>query len=140
MIAEAALVILLGVAAGSAAGLFGVGGGIIFVPTLTLVLGLGQLEAEATSLLAILPVAVLGSWRQSRSGEVRWRDATVIGLVSVVTAVAGALLADIAPERALRTGFAILMLITAARLVVTARRPPADDERGSSADLRDEIR
>lgn len=121
MIAEATLVIVLGVAAGAAAGLFGVGGGIIFVPTLTLVLGLGQLEAEATSLLAIVPVAVLGSWRQTRSGEVRWRDATVIGLVSVITAVAGALLADIAPERALRTGFAILILITAARLVVTAR-------------------
>jgi uncharacterized membrane protein YfcA len=122
VIAEAALVMILGVAAGAAAGLFGVGGGIIFVPTLTLVLGLGQLEAEATSLLAIVPVAVLGSWRQTRSGEVRWRDATVIGLVSVVTAVAGALLADIAPERALRTGFAILILITAVRLVATARR------------------
>lgn len=123
MIAEAALVVLLGVAAGAAAGLFGVGGGIIFVPTLTLVLGLGQLEAEATSLLAIVPVAVVGAWRQTRSGDVRWHDATAIGLVSVVTAAAGALLADIAPERALRTGFAILILITAARLVATARRP-----------------
>ena len=122
MIAEAALAILLGVAAGAAAGLFGVGGGIIFVPTLTLILGLGQLEAAATSLLAIIPVAVLGSWRQTRSGEVHWRDATVIGLVSLITAVAGALVADIAPERALRTGFAILILITAARLVATARR------------------
>ncbi len=132
MIAEALLVILLGVAAGVAAGLFGVGGGIIFVPTLTLVLGLGQLEAEATSLLAIIPVAVLGSWRQSRSGEIRWRDATVIGLVSAVSALAGALLADVAPERALRTGFAILMLVTAARLIATARRsegPPGTDIR-----------
>lgn len=46
-------------AAGAVAGVFGVGGGIIFVPTLTVVLGLGQLEAEATSLLAIIPVAVL---------------------------------------------------------------------------------
>ncbi len=117
--------ILLGVAAGAVAGMFGVGGGIIFVPTLTLVLGLGQLEAEATSLLAIVPVAVFGSWRQTRTGTVRWRDATVIGLVSVVSAVAGALLADIAPERLLRTGFAILLLITAARLVATARRSPA---------------
>lgn len=137
MIAEAAFVILLGVAAGVAAGLFGVGGGIIFVPALTLVLGLGQLEAEATSLLAIIPVAVLGSWRQSRSGEVRWHDATVIGLVSVVTAVAGALLADIAPERALRTGFAILILITAARLVLSARRSQDLGDPGSSAHLRD---
>lgn len=125
MIGEAALVIALGVAAGAVAGMFGVGGGIIFVPTLTLVLGLGQLQAEATSLLAIVPVAVLGSWRQTRDGTVRWRDATIIGLVSVVTAIAGALLADVAPERALRTGFAVLLLLTAARLVTTARRGAA---------------
>lgn len=125
MIGEAALVIALGVAAGAVAGMFGVGGGIIFVPTLTLVLGLGQLQAEATSLLAIVPVAVLGSWRQTRDGTVRWRDATIIGLVSVVTAIAGALLADVAPERALRTGFAVLLLLTAARLVTTACRGAA---------------
>lgn len=118
---EALLVILLGVAAGAVAGLFGVGGGIIFVPTLTLVLGLGQLEAEATSLLAIIPVAVLGSWRQSRAGTVRWRDAMIIGAVSVGTAVLGALIADVAPERALRIGFAVLLLATAAQLVARAR-------------------
>lgn len=118
---EALLVILLGVAAGAVAGLFGVGGGIIFVPTLTLVLGLGQLDAEATSLLAIIPVAVLGSWRQSRAGTVRWRDAMIIGAVSVGTAVLGALIADVAPERALRIGFAVLLLATAAQLVARTR-------------------
>jgi uncharacterized membrane protein YfcA len=120
--AEALLVIALGVAAGAAAGLFGVGGGIIFVPTLTLVLGLSQLEAEATSLLAIIPVAVLGSWRQTRSGQVRWPDAAVMGVVSVVTAIAGALIADVAPERALRIGFAVLLVVTAVQLVRRARR------------------
>ena len=114
-------VIALGVAAGAVAGLFGVGGGIIFVPTLTLILGLSQLEAEATSLLAIIPVALLGSWRQTRSGDVRWRDATIIGLVSVVTAVAGALIADVAPERVLRVGFAILLVATAIQLILRAR-------------------
>ena len=114
-------VILLGVAAGVVAGLFGVGGGIIFVPTLTLILGLSQLEAEATSLLAIIPVALLGSWRQTRSGDVRWRDATIMGLVSVATAVAGALIADVAPERALRVGFAILLVATAVQLILRAR-------------------
>jgi uncharacterized membrane protein YfcA len=122
VIGEAVLVIVLGVAAGATAGLFGVGGGIIFVPTLTLVLGLGQLEAEATSLLAIIPVAVYGSWRQTRTGDVNWPDAIVIGLVSVVTAVAGAFIADAAPERALRVGFAILLVATAIQLVVRARR------------------
>ena len=96
---DAVLVILLGVAAGAVAGLFGVGGGIVFVPTLTLVLGLTQLEAEATSLLAIIPVALLGSWRQTRAGQVRWRDATIIGLLSVGTAVAGAASATVKPRR-----------------------------------------
>lgn len=125
MILDATLVILLGVAAGAVAGLFGVGGGIIFVPTLTLVLGLGQLEAEATSLLAIIPVAILGSWRQTRAGTVRWRDAIVMGLVSIATAVVGAFIADAAPERALRIGFAVLLIATAAQLVLRARRQEA---------------
>ena len=119
---EVVAVVLLGIAAGAVAGMFGVGGGIIFVPTLTLVLGLGQLEAEATSLLAIIPVALLGSWRQSKAGQVRWRDAVTIGLLSAGTAVAGALIADAAPERALRIGFALLLLLTAAQLVIRARK------------------
>jgi hypothetical protein len=122
VIVDAVLVIALGAAAGAVAGLFGVGGGIIFVPTLTLVLGLTQLEAEATSLLAIIPVALLGSWRQSRTGTVRWRDAATIGLASAASAVAGALIADAAPERALRVGFALLLVATAAQLVLRARR------------------
>ncbi|HMN98985.1 MAG TPA: sulfite exporter TauE/SafE family protein [Miltoncostaeaceae bacterium] len=128
---EAALIILLGVTAGAVAGLFGVGGGIIFVPTLTLVLGLGQLEAEATSLLAIIPVAILGSWRQTRTGHVRWRDATVMGLASVVTAVVGALIADVAPERALRIGFAILLVATAIQLIQRARAASRTADGGS---------
>ncbi len=118
---EALAVIVLGVAAGAVAGLFGVGGGIIFVPTLTLILGLSQLEAEATSLLAIIPVAILGSWRQTVTGQVRWRDATIMGVVSVGTAIAGALIADAAPERALRIGFAILLVAVAAQLVLRER-------------------
>ena len=120
--AEAVLVVALGILAGAAAGLFGVGGGIIFVPTLVLVLGFDQLEAHATSLLAIVPVAVLGSWRQTRAGTVRWRDATTMGLASVATAVAGAFIADASPGRALRIGFAVLLLATAAQLVLRARR------------------
>ena len=131
MIGEALLIILLGIAAGAAAGLFGVGGGIIFVPTLTLVLGLSQLEAEATSLLAIIPVAILGSWRQTRSGHVRWRDATVMGVASVVTAIGGALIADVAPERVLRVGFAILLVATAIQLILRARAASHTTEGGS---------
>jgi uncharacterized protein len=120
VILEALAVVGLGVGAGALAGLFGVGGGILFVPALTLVLGLSQLHAEATSLLAIVPVALLGSWRQAP--EVRWRDAAVIGALSALSAVAGALIADVTPGRVLRIGFAVLLLLTAAQLAWRAKR------------------
>ena len=66
-------------AAGILAGLFGIGGGLLFVPMLVW-LGLGQLEAEATSLLAILPTVAAGAWRQHRYGNLRRRAALVLGL------------------------------------------------------------
>ena len=122
---EALEVIGLGIAAGVLAGLFGVGGGILFVPTLTIVVGLAQVNAEATSLLAIIPVALVGSWRQTREGTVRWRDACAIGLASVATGIAGALIADAAPAGALRAGFAVLLVLTAAQLAWRALRAPA---------------
>ena len=50
-------VMVLGVFAGAVSGLFGVGGGVLFVPTLTLIVGMSELHAQATSLLAIIPVA-----------------------------------------------------------------------------------
>lgn len=120
---EVLLVVGLGVAAGMLAGLFGVGGGILFVPTLTLVVGLTQVEAEATSLLAIIPVALVGSWRNHRAGLVRWRDAVFIGVFSVATGFAGAALANAAPDRALRLAFAGLLVVTAGQLAWRARRP-----------------
>ena len=69
----------LGFAAGLLAGFFGVGGGILFVPTLV-ALGLSQIEAEATSLLAILPTVAAGTWRQRHYGNVRWHTALVLGV------------------------------------------------------------
>ena len=97
------------------AGLFGVGGGILFVPTLTW-LGLTQLHAEATSLLAIIPTVVVGVWRQQRYGNVRWRGALVIGLASVGAAFGGARLAQSVPEATLRRLFAVLLIATAAQI------------------------
>jgi uncharacterized membrane protein YfcA len=118
---EILLVAALGVIAGAVASVFGVGGGIVFVPTLVLVLGMDQLPAEATSLLAIVPVALLGSWRQSREGLVVWRDAVTIGLVSICTAVIGGLMAEALPGRALEVGFAALLIATAAHLALSTR-------------------
>jgi uncharacterized membrane protein YfcA len=111
------LAALIGVLAGVAAGMLGIGGGILFVPALTILLGHDQVEAEATSLLAIVPVAVVGSWRQRAYGNLRIGDAGVIGALSIVGVVAGVALANALPERVLRIGFALLLLNMARQLV-----------------------
>jgi len=116
-----ALAVVLGFAAGILAGLFGVGGGILFVPTL-LALGLTQLHAEATSLMAILPTAAVGTWRQSRYGNVRWRSAALLGVSSIAGAEGGILVATHLPEDLLRRLFAVFMLCVAAQLAWRARR------------------
>lgn len=116
------LVGLIGFAAGVLAGLFGVGGGILFVPTLVLGLGLTQLHAEATSLLAIIPTAVVGTWRQVRYGNVAVRAAAAIGLASVVGVQGGVLVAEALPEHLLGRLFGVLILITAAQIAWRARR------------------
>jgi uncharacterized membrane protein YfcA len=107
--------ISLGLAAGVLAGMFGVGGGILFVPTLV-ALGLGQLEAQATSLLAILPTVLAGAWNQHRYGNLRVRTALVIGVASIVGVEVGAQLATSLPEDSLRRVFGVLLLAVAAQL------------------------
>jgi uncharacterized protein len=116
------LAIALGLAAGVLAGLFGVGGGILFVPTLTLGLGLTQLHAEASSLLAIIPTVIAGTWRQQRYGNVRWRPAIVIGLAAIGGVEGGVALAESLPEHALRRLFGLLMILVAAQIAWRARR------------------
>jgi uncharacterized membrane protein YfcA len=114
--------LLLGFAAGAISGMFGVGGGVLFVPTLVLVAELSQLEAQATSLAAIIPVVAVGAWRQHRYGNVRWRPALVLGLASAVGVAGGVALAVALSEGTLRRLFATLLIVFAARLAWSARR------------------
>ena len=116
-----ALAIVLGLTAGVLAGMFGVGGGILFVPTLTW-LGLTQLHAEATSLLAIVPAVLVGVWRQHDYGNVRWRAVATIGVVSAGAAVGGAALALALPSADLERMFAVVLLLTAGQIARQARR------------------
>ena len=120
------LAVLLGLAAGVLSGLFGVGGGILFVPTLVL-LGLGQVEAAATSLLAIVPTAGVGIWRQTRYGNLRVRPALVLGLASVGGVEVGVRAATSLPEDTLRRLFGLLLLLVAVQLAWRAvRREPSE--------------
>jgi uncharacterized membrane protein YfcA len=118
---------ILGVAGGFVAALAGVGGGILFVPALVLVLGLSQVVAEATSLLAIVPVAILGTWQQRRSGEVRLADAAIIGAGALITAFAAAYVASNLAQDVLRLLFAAVMVIIAARIWWGAERDAKAD-------------
>lgn len=113
---------LVGLLGGFLAGLFGVGGGILFVPVLALGLGLTQLHAEASSLLAIIPTAIVGSWRHARYGNIDLRAAALIGAGSVVGVQGGVLIAESLPETTLRRLFGVLLLLTAAQLVWRAAR------------------
>ncbi len=115
------LAIVLGLAAGVLAGMFGVGGGILFVPTL-IALGLNQHEAIGTSLLAIVPTVFVGTWRQSRYGNVRWRAAAILGLAAATSAQGGVALAEALPAATLRRLFAGLLVLVAAQIVWRARR------------------
>jgi hypothetical protein len=117
------LALALGFGAGALSGMFGVGGGILFVPTLALVVGLGQLEAQATSLAAMIPVVAFGAWQQQRVGNVRWREGLAVGLASVAGVLGGAVVATSLDEDLLRNLFAGFLVVVAAQLVWSARRP-----------------
>ncbi len=115
--------ILIGLAGGVIAGLLGVGGGVLFVPGLVFFLGLDQHQAEATSLLAIVPVAIAGTIRNDRYGNVERHDAAVLGLLSIAGAAGGVALANQLSGPVLRDAFAALMLLVAVQLVRRALAP-----------------
>ena len=119
------LAILVALVGGLAGGLVGVGGGVLFVPALALFLGLTQVEAEATSLLMIVVVALVGAIRQNGYGNVNVRDAVVIGALSPLGVVVGVAIANHVSERALRIAFAALAVFLALQLLRRVRAATA---------------
>jgi len=114
-----------GLAGGIAGGVLGVGGGILFVPALVLFADQTQLAAESTSLVAVGLVGFAGMWRQHGYGNVRFKDGLTIGLLAPVGALAGVVVANAVPDRALELAFAAVALYF---VYVFARRaivPPA---------------
>ena len=117
---ELLAVAALGFAGGAVGGVLGVGGGIAFVPALAIFLDEPQLRAEATSLVAIVPVGLVGAWSQSRYGNVRVRDGLLIGALSPIGVIVGVVISNAVPQRALEISFAALLLLVAARLTLRA--------------------
>ena len=117
----AALICLAG---GFTGGVVGVGGGVLFVPALTVCIGLSQVEGESTSLLMIVIVALIGAIRQNSYGNVNVRNAVVIGALSPLGVLIGVEIANHVSERVLQLSFAALALFVAYRLLVRARAAP----------------
>ena len=109
--------IAVGFVAGGIAGMFGVGGGVVFVPGLVFLLGLDQVDAEATSLLAIVPVALVGAYRQGTYGNLRLREGIVVGALAVPFAALGVVIVNAIPERAIELAFAALLAYVAIGLL-----------------------
>jgi uncharacterized membrane protein YfcA len=124
---DVAGVLAIGFVAGMAAGLLGIGGGALFVPALVLFLGLSQLDAQATSLLAIIPVAAVGAARQHRYGNLRLRDGLTLGVLATGGALGGVALSNALPERALEVSFAMLQLFVAFQLARRAWRNDGEE-------------
>lgn len=109
--------VVFGIFTGGAAGLLGVGGGIMMVPFLTLVAGVPQHAAEATSLLVVLPTAIVASVVLQRRGVGNLPLALRFGVLGAGGGILGALLALTLPGNLLRLVFAIFLAGVAVRLV-----------------------
>ena len=92
------------------------GGGVLFVPALVVFGGLSQLEAIATSLVAVVIMAAVGAARQREYGNIRLRDGLLIGILAPLGVLAGVVLANAVPERALELSFAAVQLFFAWQL------------------------
>jgi len=114
----------VGFAAGMLGGLVGVGGGVLFVPGMVIFLQYSQLDAQSTSLVAIVLVGLVGAWRQGRYGNLRVRDGLIVGALSPIGVLVGAVVANSVSERALELSFAAVQLFFAWSLVRRALRSP----------------
>lgn len=124
-VAVAVGLVVLGVAAGVLAGLLGVGGGIIIVPVLTIVFGVPLVLAKGTSLLVIVPTAVLGTLRNRRSGLTDVRAGLAIGVAGVLSALAASQVSLGLDPQVSAILFAGLLVAAALRMARTARRQAA---------------
>ena len=120
-----AALVAFGFLAGATAGLLGIGGGIMIIPFLTLVAGASQHQAEATSLLVILPTAIVATVALRRKGIGDAALALRFGALGAAGGVAGALAALALPAHVLRLVFALFLAAVAVRLLrdgLTAER------------------
>jgi uncharacterized membrane protein YfcA len=120
--------IAVGLIGGLLSGLFAIGGGIVMVPLLTTFAKLNQRVAAATSLAAIVPTSIVGSFAYLAAGEVDVAAASIVSLGAIVGAIVGSVLLKRIPLTWLRWLFIAFILVVAARLffITPVRGDPID--------------
>ncbi len=121
---EILALLAIGLTAGTLAGLLGIGGGLLMVPAMVLITGFDQHVAQGTSLLVIIPAAAVGSFTHHRHKRLALRDAAALAIGGVLGALLGSITALSLDEELLRRFFAVLLLLIAARMLMT--RSPAE--------------
>lgn len=126
--AALAALVVLGVAVGALSAVMGIGGGMILVPALILVLGFTAHTAEGTSLLVIVPTALMGAWRHSRHGYTEWRTGLWLGAAGVVSGLVGSQIALVLSAEVLQRLFAVFLAVMAVRLLIKSRPAAPEGE------------
>jgi hypothetical protein len=110
----------LGAGLGFTGGMFGIGGGIVAIPILTLGFGINQATAQGTALVMMVPNLLVAWWRFARHNPVPWSEAIGVAIAGTVTTWATARLADRLDQAALRSLFAVFLLFVAYRMIKTS--------------------
>lgn len=115
---EIVILALIGLSAGIVSGMLGVGGAIIIVPALVFFFGMTQHQAQGTSLaVLLLPVGFLAFWNYYKQGYVNFKIALVVMLAFFIGGYLGSVIAVQLPEKLLKTGFGILIILLGFRMV-----------------------
>jgi uncharacterized membrane protein YfcA len=117
-----AIALAVGIGSGAVSGMLGVGGGVLMVPAMVVFLGMTQHAAEGTSLLVIIPTAVVGAYTHWRHGYVMLGTAAVLGIAGILGALAGSHIALAVPSHTLRILFVIYLIIMGVRMIFPTRR------------------
>lgn len=121
---DALVLVVIGVATGTLAGLLGIGGGIVMVPAMIVIFGMVPVVAKGTSVAVIVPTSIMGTIRNRTTANVDLRIATVAGGCGVVTAVTGGIIADGLSDQLSNVMFALLLLFVAVTQLLTLRSMP----------------
>jgi uncharacterized protein len=114
------LLIGIGILTGFMAGMLGIGGAIVMIPALVLLLGFTQHEAQGTSLAVMLPpIGIIAAYNYYKTGVVNFKFALILAVAFLFGSYFGSKLAISMTQTLLKKVFGVLLLIVAARMLLT---------------------